>query len=202
MAVALCSHLSKVTNVKEAKVRECSECVARGDRWLHLRTCQTCGATLCCDDPPNNTRRNSLRALHRRRASLLYRHSEQPFDAIVLRRPRTLAIGVPALPPAFLFAWLGTALQVTFAPGDRLAADGRRKPELPALRAAHVPQRQRLDLSERGRAAGRLNHTCPTLRGGPLRSADPSRSPPRSRSRRGGCIHRHRAVGRRAELGN
>ena len=27
----------------------------REDRrtWVHLRTCQTCGATLCCDSSPN-----------------------------------------------------------------------------------------------------------------------------------------------------
>ncbi|MEM9856114.1 MAG: UBP-type zinc finger domain-containing protein [Bacteroidota bacterium] len=24
-----------------------------GDRWVHLRTCQTCGITLCCDSSPN-----------------------------------------------------------------------------------------------------------------------------------------------------
>jgi len=53
MAVALCSHLTGITDVKQPKVRECSECVAIGARWLHLRTCQTCGVTLCCDDSPN-----------------------------------------------------------------------------------------------------------------------------------------------------
>ena len=24
-----------------------------GRRWVHLRTCQTCGVTLCCDSSPN-----------------------------------------------------------------------------------------------------------------------------------------------------
>ena len=24
-----------------------------GDSWVHLRTCQTCGKTLCCDNSPN-----------------------------------------------------------------------------------------------------------------------------------------------------
>ena len=48
-----CSHLSAITAVKQAPRRECGECVKTGDAWVHLRTCQTCGATLCCDSSPN-----------------------------------------------------------------------------------------------------------------------------------------------------
>ena len=48
----LCSH-SAVTTVKLPKRRECEECVKIGGRWVHLRTCQTCGRTLCCDNSPN-----------------------------------------------------------------------------------------------------------------------------------------------------
>ncbi|WP_439901106.1 UBP-type zinc finger domain-containing protein [Winogradskyella luteola] len=32
---------------------QCDECIKTGSSWLHLRTCQTCGATLCCDSSPN-----------------------------------------------------------------------------------------------------------------------------------------------------
>ena len=35
------------------KAYECEECVKTGDRWVHLRTCQECGITLCCDSSPN-----------------------------------------------------------------------------------------------------------------------------------------------------
>jgi hypothetical protein len=48
-----CSHIKVITNVKQPKRRECEECVKIGSGWVHLRTCQTCGATLCCDDSPN-----------------------------------------------------------------------------------------------------------------------------------------------------
>jgi hypothetical protein len=48
-----CDHLRAVTTVTRAKRRECEECVRTGHRWVHLRTCQTCGATLCCDSSPN-----------------------------------------------------------------------------------------------------------------------------------------------------
>lgn len=48
-----CSHISDIRTVTRAKRYECDECVKTGDSWVHLRTCQTCGATLCCDSSPN-----------------------------------------------------------------------------------------------------------------------------------------------------
>jgi len=48
-----CPHLDAVHEVKAARVRQCDECVKVGSRWVHLRTCQTCGVTLCCDSSPN-----------------------------------------------------------------------------------------------------------------------------------------------------
>jgi hypothetical protein len=48
-----CAHIGEVTDVKPAKKYECDECVKSGSRWLHLRTCQTCGGTHCCDSSPN-----------------------------------------------------------------------------------------------------------------------------------------------------
>jgi len=53
MAEDTCSHIEAIQTIKHAKRRECEECVKMGARWVHLRTCQTCGATLCCDDSPN-----------------------------------------------------------------------------------------------------------------------------------------------------
>ena len=53
MADRGCAHLNAVTTVKHAKKRECEECVRTGDSWVHLRTCQECGRTLCCDNSPN-----------------------------------------------------------------------------------------------------------------------------------------------------
>ena len=53
MTDAACSHIEAVSNVKQAAHRECQECVKIHSRWVHLRTCQTCGVTLCCDSSPN-----------------------------------------------------------------------------------------------------------------------------------------------------
>ena len=52
-AKSSCAHFSAITTVKHAKRYECEECAKTGDSWVHLRTCQTCGATLCCDSSPN-----------------------------------------------------------------------------------------------------------------------------------------------------
>jgi hypothetical protein len=48
-----CAHIDAVTDVKTARRHECEECVKIGSSWVHLRTCQTCGVTLCCDSSPN-----------------------------------------------------------------------------------------------------------------------------------------------------
>ncbi|HXK59306.1 MAG TPA: UBP-type zinc finger domain-containing protein [Acidobacteriota bacterium] len=53
MLKGLCSHMEALEIVKGAKRPECDECVKIGARWVHLRTCQECGATLCCDSSPN-----------------------------------------------------------------------------------------------------------------------------------------------------
>ena len=48
-----CQHIAGIEEVKRPQKLECEECIKIGGRWLHLRTCQTCGATLCCDSSPN-----------------------------------------------------------------------------------------------------------------------------------------------------
>ena len=52
MEAATCAHLEQI-QVKSAKKLECEECVRIGSDWVHLRTCQTCSMTLCCDSSPN-----------------------------------------------------------------------------------------------------------------------------------------------------
>lgn len=49
----LCSHIEALTSVTHAAQRVCDECIKTGDGWVHLRTCQECGGTHCCDDSPN-----------------------------------------------------------------------------------------------------------------------------------------------------
>jgi hypothetical protein len=48
-----CSHIDVITSIKKPARFECEECVKIGASWVHLRTCQHCGATLCCDSSPN-----------------------------------------------------------------------------------------------------------------------------------------------------
>jgi uncharacterized UBP type Zn finger protein len=49
-----CAHIRAIASVKEPTRRVCEECIEAGGQWLHLRTCQACGRTLCCDDSPNH----------------------------------------------------------------------------------------------------------------------------------------------------
>jgi len=48
-----CTHISAIDEIKHPRRRQCEECVKIGAMWVHLRTCQTCGMTLCCDSSPN-----------------------------------------------------------------------------------------------------------------------------------------------------
>jgi hypothetical protein len=48
-----CEHVDAIHTVKTASAYVCEECVKVGARWVHLRTCQTCGGTRCCDSSPN-----------------------------------------------------------------------------------------------------------------------------------------------------
>src|ERR1051325_6041666 len=49
----ICSHIDAIGDIKAAKQRVCEECVKIGSQWVHLRTCQECGGTRCCDSSPN-----------------------------------------------------------------------------------------------------------------------------------------------------
>ena len=53
MVAEKCEHLRAIGTVKPPKRYECDECVKTGDEWVHLRTCQECGGTHCCDNSPN-----------------------------------------------------------------------------------------------------------------------------------------------------
>ena len=48
-----CEHIQGVESVKHPKQRVCDECIKTGDEWVHLRTCQECGGTHCCDNSIN-----------------------------------------------------------------------------------------------------------------------------------------------------
>ena len=61
MSAQICEHLTAVADIRGPRHRVCDECEKTGDRWVHLRTCQSCGATLCCDSSPN---RHATRHAH------------------------------------------------------------------------------------------------------------------------------------------
>ena len=59
-----CEHISGIDSVRRPVRQQCDECVKIGAHWLHLRTCQTCGTTLCCDSSPNRHASAHARAVH------------------------------------------------------------------------------------------------------------------------------------------
>jgi hypothetical protein len=50
---APCAHIAAVETVKRPRKLVCEECIKIGADWVHLRTCQSCDVTLCCDSSPN-----------------------------------------------------------------------------------------------------------------------------------------------------
>ncbi|HJU63119.1 MAG TPA: UBP-type zinc finger domain-containing protein [Candidatus Binatia bacterium] len=62
MAEGACAHIEAITTVKRPKRRECEECVKSGSSWIHLRICQECGGTHCCDDSPGRHATKHARA--------------------------------------------------------------------------------------------------------------------------------------------
>ena len=60
-----CPHIEALTELIQPTETVCEECVKTNSRWVHLRTCQTCGATLCCDSSPNqHASKHALAAGH------------------------------------------------------------------------------------------------------------------------------------------
>jgi uncharacterized UBP type Zn finger protein len=57
-----CVHIDAISNVEQPKRHECQECVKIGGNWVHLRTCQECGRTHCCDNSPNRHATKHARA--------------------------------------------------------------------------------------------------------------------------------------------
>lgn len=47
-----CTHLDQIGDFP-ADQTVCPECVALGDRWVHLRQCLVCGQVGCCDSSKN-----------------------------------------------------------------------------------------------------------------------------------------------------
>jgi hypothetical protein len=61
-AQGACAHIAAIGAVKTPRAHECEECVKSRSPWVHLRTCQTCGVTLCCDSSPNRHASRHARA--------------------------------------------------------------------------------------------------------------------------------------------
>lgn len=48
-----CTHLDQIRIDPPETVEGCEDCLRIGGRWVHLRTCLSCGHVGCCDSSPN-----------------------------------------------------------------------------------------------------------------------------------------------------
>ncbi|HTN54278.1 MAG TPA: UBP-type zinc finger domain-containing protein [Anaeromyxobacter sp.] len=48
-----CQHVPAPKDPPARTPDGCEECLASGDRWVHLRLCRTCGHVGCCDSSKN-----------------------------------------------------------------------------------------------------------------------------------------------------
>jgi uncharacterized UBP type Zn finger protein len=61
MKVKTCKHLEAIETFIKPDKPVCKECVKEGTDWVKLRTCQTCGVTLCCDSSPQKHARQHFK---------------------------------------------------------------------------------------------------------------------------------------------
>ena len=57
----ICEHVREIRDVSP-DAQGCSECLAAGDTWVHLRMCLSCGHVGCCDSSKNRHARAHWRA--------------------------------------------------------------------------------------------------------------------------------------------
>ena len=48
-----CRHLDQIQDVTPDSTGGCSDCLAIGSAWVHLRECLSCGHVACCDSSPH-----------------------------------------------------------------------------------------------------------------------------------------------------
>ena len=61
--MSTCTHLANDEDAP-ATSEGCAECIALGDRWVHLRRCLHCGHVGCCDSSKNKHATKHYRSTH------------------------------------------------------------------------------------------------------------------------------------------
>jgi len=59
-----CAHVQMAKDPPARTPGGCEECLAAGDRWVHLRLCRTCGQVGCCDSSKNQHATKHFHATH------------------------------------------------------------------------------------------------------------------------------------------
>ena len=64
MTSGACAHAALMKHPAPKTPAGCEECLASGDRWVHLRLCEECGHVGCCDSSPNTHATKHFHATH------------------------------------------------------------------------------------------------------------------------------------------
>jgi uncharacterized UBP type Zn finger protein len=48
-----CIHFDQIKVVEPSTTKGCTNCLKKGDTWVHLRICKNCGYVGCCDNSKN-----------------------------------------------------------------------------------------------------------------------------------------------------
>jgi uncharacterized UBP type Zn finger protein len=59
----ICEHVKEIRDVSP-DAEGCSDCLAVGDEWVHLRLCLSCGHVGCCDSSKNRHARRHAESAH------------------------------------------------------------------------------------------------------------------------------------------
>jgi uncharacterized UBP type Zn finger protein len=62
-----CTHLNQIA-IRTTGKTVCEDCIKKGDTWVHLRLCLSCGHVGCCDSSKN---KHATKHFHRSKHPLI-----------------------------------------------------------------------------------------------------------------------------------
>ncbi len=62
-----CTHLNQIS-IRTTDKTVCEDCIKKGDTWVHLRLCMSCGRVACCDSSKN---KHATKHFHRSKHPLV-----------------------------------------------------------------------------------------------------------------------------------
>ena len=104
---AICAHTGSITITElPDEIAGCTDCLAIGGTWLHLRMCQSCGHIACCDSSPN--RHATAHAAQLGTSDRSLRRTRGRLELVLPRQRRVRGQRTMTLPELHLADWRPT----------------------------------------------------------------------------------------------